>query len=148
MDFSRQVNYQSDFDVLLTVKDSGGAVIGFPEFDFILTFFTNGAVRFGVGQVNGVMRGVRNVGGKIGVAFDDHKMMPGVLNLEFRADVKDETYPDGKKLTVFDVPTGISLVSGNGELSTGLEIEVTLPFQVIEPAVAEAAGDEAAEGEI
>lgn len=128
MDFSRQVNYKSDFDVLLHVEDSEGNTVGFPDFDFLLTFRTNGNKKYEGGQVDGVKRGVTDADGDIRIVFDNHGLLPGVLSLEVRADVADATYPDGKKLTVFDVPTNITLVDAAGEVSTGLKVNVKLPF--------------------
>lgn len=128
MDFSRQVNYKSDFDVLLNVKDSAGEDIGFPDFDFLVTFRTNGQKVFEAGQVGGVKRGVSDVSGKVRIAFDNHGLMPGELKMEFRADVEDVIYPDGKKLTVINVPTNITLTTENGEENSGLNIDVNLPF--------------------
>lgn len=130
MDFSRQVNYKSDFDVLLRVADSEGNAVGFPSFDFVLTFGSSGQRRFEAGQANGFKRGVSDAGGDIRVVFNDHRLLPGALTLEVRADVENDIYPDGKKLYVFDVPTNITLVDGAGEVSTGIVIDVTLPFAV------------------
>ena len=130
MDFSRQVNYKSDFDVLLHVVDAGGRAVGFPGFDFVLTFTSNGQARYEAGQANGFKRGVADAGGDIQVVFNDHRLLPGELRLEVRADVENDIYPDGKKLYVFDVPTNISLVSGASEVSSGIVIEMTLPFTV------------------
>ncbi len=128
MDFSRQVNYQSDFDVLLHIVDVNNAPVGFPDFDFILTFTTNGGNKVQAGQQDGVKRGVVEENGDLKIAFDNHKLLPGVLNLEVRTNIEDATYPDGKKLTVFTVPTNITLVSGASEVSTGMKIDVKLPF--------------------
>ena len=130
MDFSRQVNYKSDFDVLLHVVDANGKAVGFPSFDFVLTFTSSGQKRFEAGQANGFKRGISDADGKVRVVFNDHGLLPGMLNLEVRADVENDIYPDGKKLYVFSVPTNINLTSGPGEVSSDIEIEVTLPFAV------------------
>lgn len=131
MDFSRQVNYQSDFDVLLHVKDAEGNDVGFPAFDFFATFTsTGGGKKVEAGQVNGVKRGMKDVDGEIQIAFDNHGLMPGKLELEFQTDVENAIYPDGKKLTVFKVPTDITLTNKQGDESTGLKIDVMLPFTI------------------
>ena len=144
MDFSRQVNYKSDFDVLLHVKDVNGNDVGFPEFDFLLTFSTSGQKKFEAGQVDGVKRGVSDADGDIRVVFNSHGLLTGDLMLEFRADEKNDLYPDGKKLTVMTVPTNITLTADNGEVSTGLKIDVVLPFSATEDNASEA---DPAEGE-
>jgi len=130
MDFSRQVNYKSDFDVLLHVVDADGNAVGFPTFDFVLAFTSSGQNKFEAGQANGFKRGVSDADGDIRVVFNDHHLLPGTLNLEVRADVENDIYPDGKKLYVFEVPTNITLTSGAGEVSTGISIDVNLPFAV------------------
>ena len=130
MDFSRQVNYKSDFDVLLHVVDANGKAVGFPAFDFVLTFSSSGQKKFEAGQANGFKRGVSDADGDIRVVFNDHGLLPGVLCLEVRADVENDIYPDGKKLYVFSVPTNINLTSEAGEVSSDIEIEVKLPFAV------------------
>ena len=128
MDFSRKVNYKSDFDVLLHIVDADGNAVGFPTFDFVLTFTTSGQVRFEAGQANGIKRGVSDADGKVRVVFNDHHLLTGVLNLEVRANVENDIYPDGKKLYVFEVPTNIELHYGASEVSSDIEIEMTLPF--------------------
>ena len=130
MDFSKQVNYKSDFDVLLHLTDAEGNAVGFPDFDFLLTFFTSGQKKFEAGQVDGTKRGVSDAEGDVRVVFNNHGLPAGVLNLEIRADVRNSLYPDGKKLQVFTVPTNITLTAENGETSTGLKIDVTLPFTI------------------
>ncbi len=126
MDFSKQVNYQSDFDVLLHLTDADGNDIGYPDFDFTAKF-SSGAT-YEVGQKNGVKRGVAEANGNVKVVFNDHKLSPGELKLTFSADIPDEDYPDGKKLHVVPVKTDIYLTSEASEVSTGIEIEVKLPF--------------------
>lgn len=128
MDFSRQVNYQSDFDVLLHIVDANNKAVGFPDFDIVFTFTTIGGTKVQAGQQDGVKRGVTDVDGDIRVIFDNHKLLPGVLQLEVRTNTPEPTYPDGKKLTVFTVPTNITLTDKASEVSTGLLIDVKLPF--------------------
>lgn len=130
MDFSRKVNSKSDFDVLLHIADAEGKAVGFPEFDFVLKFTSSGDRKYEAGQANGFKRGVSDVDGDVRVVFNNHKLLPGTLNLEVRADVENDIYPDGKKLYVFDVPTNITLVSGAGDTSSDIVIDVTLPFAV------------------
>jgi len=129
MDFSRQVNYQSDFDVLLHIVDSENRAVGFPDFDFVLVFTTSGNNKVEAGQQDGVQRNVEDKDGDVRIVFNSHKLLPGKLNLEVRTNIADETYPDGKKLTVFKVAdTNITLVSGDSDATTGLKIDVKLPF--------------------
>ena len=96
MDFSRQVNYKSDFDVLLHVVDANGKAVGFPSFDFVLTFTSSGQKRFEAGQANGFKRGISDADGKVRVVFNDHGLLPGMLNLEVRADVENDIYPTAR----------------------------------------------------
>lgn len=129
MDFTKQVNYRSDFSVLLHVVDINDKAVGFPDFDFLFTFTTNGGAKVEGGKQGEIQRNVKDVNGDIMVIFDNHKLMPGVLNLEVQTNVPDEIYPDGKKKTVFKVPTNISLVNGEGDTGINLTIEVKLPFE-------------------
>ena len=128
MDFSRQVNYQSDFDVLLHLIDADGNDVGYPDFDFTAKFSSGGS--YEVGQKNCVKRGVAEADGNVKVVFDSHKLSPGELKLTFTADVPNEDYPDGKKLHVIPVKTDIFLTSEVSEVSTGIVIDVKLPFSV------------------
>lgn len=128
MDFTRQISYQSDFKLTVHVVDANDAAVGFPDFDFLLTFTTSGNTKVEAGQQNGVQRNVKNVNGDIEVVFDNHKLLPGALNLEVLTNVANADYPDGKKQTIFKANTNISLVNGTGDGSTELTVDVKLPF--------------------
>lgn len=130
MDFSKKVNYQSDFDVLLNITDENGKALGYPDFDFMAKFESGSS--YEVGQKGGVKRGVSDQDGKVKIVFNDHKLSPGTLKLVFSADVPDPSYPDGKKLHVVPVETDIDLTTGVSETSTGIVIDVKLPFSLPE----------------
>lgn len=130
MDFTKQVNYQSDFDVNIHFKDADNKVIAKPAFDFLLTFTTTGGNKVEAGQQDGMQRNYKEVEGGIKVVFDNHKLLPGTLNLEARVNEANPDYPDGKKLTVINVPTDITLTANAGEVSSDIDIEVKLPFVV------------------
>ena len=145
MDFTKKVNYQSDFDVLLNLIGEDGKAIGFPDFDFSAKF--ESGVAYEVGQKGGVQKGVSDADGKVKVVFNSHKLSPGELKLTFSADIPDETYPDGKKLHVVPVKTDVRLTTEASEVSTGIEIDVKLPFSYSKAeSEAEAGDDESGEG--
>jgi hypothetical protein len=146
MDFSRQVNYQSDFDVLLHITDIDGKAVGYPTFDFVATFTTSGGGKYEAGQMAGVKRGVSDQDGDVRVVFNNHMLSPGVLNLKLCVDIPDAIYPDGKKQTVVSVETGIKLISGTGTDSTGLKVDVILPFAYTAPEATDGTEDSGSEG--
>ena len=142
MDFSRKVNYQSDFDVLLNLIGEDGKPVGYPDFDFMVKFECGGT--YEVGQKGGVKRGVSEEDGKVKVVLNDHKLSPGTLKLVFSADIADPTYPDGKKMHVVPVETDVNLITEVSEVSTGIVIDVKLPFSV---AKEESSDEESGDGD-
>ena len=128
MDFSRKVNYQSNFDVLLNIVDQDGKAVGYPNFDFMVKFECGSS--YEAGQKGGVKKGVSDEDGKVKIVLNNHRLSPGSLRLVFSADIADPSYPDGKKLHVVPVETDIELVTGVSETSTGIVIDVKLPFSI------------------
>lgn len=134
----RRVNYKSDFDFVLrlwtVLTDSGGAEterreLLWPEYDWTAVLWTGSRANgYTVGCYGGVPLNCYEDGGRIHVVVDGHRMGPGELRVEFRAELPREVYPDGYQRNVVPEPLGIVLTAGRGDVPTEMEAELLLPY--------------------
>lgn len=112
-----QINFKSDFDFILELRDGLGMPIGWPEFDWTLTLCSpTSRRRFVVFRRGGMLKGCFNDGGRIHVVADKHGLGPGRLAAEFVADLRNERYPDGVQRVVVPEPLDIVLTDRGGSL--------------------------------
>lgn len=122
----KNINYKNDFDFILTLRDSDGLELGFPDFDFVATFWTSMKFNtFIVSSIGGVLTNCYNDGGKIHVVAKDHKLPPGELKVSFDAKFPDGVYPDGIKRIVIPQALCIRLVNMVNEPCS---MSVELPY--------------------
>lgn len=130
----RNINHKSDFLLVqhIYLKDKGGdsiTDIGFPEYDFRLRYYTiNGEKDFVAWCRNGHPVNCKNVDGKLIVIFNNHGMMPGLLNVDIEIDVPNDIFEDGYHREFIPGPTKVKLITGPTESFGMAEAEAMLPF--------------------
>lgn len=116
-----KINYKSDFDAILTVRDAAGVDIGYPTSNWTATFFTrNGGVTYIASHIDGVNTNCFDDEGKIHVVFDGHDLEPGYLKVKFEIDLPDMLYPDNVRNLVQLQMMDIMLVEGASDADLGL----------------------------
>jgi hypothetical protein len=124
-----QINYQSDFKAKLSLIDSKGSDIGFPEYDWEAEFSTDGARKYVASYIGGVCTNCYNENNTIVIVFDNHGLNVGELNVKFIAELADGTYPDlSQRLVTIDSNMSIELVKGTPSLPSSIEISTMLPY--------------------
>ena len=127
-----KINYKSDFDIILHIKDHEGIDKGFPSFDWIAKFYTTSkATAYTAAFINGKYINCFNDDGQIHIVFNDQKMGAGKLNVEFKSSYPNTIYPDGHRDVYEPMPLDIELVTGAGEDSGTYDVEITIPFVYI-----------------
>lgn len=123
-----KIHYHSDFDMVVTLRDSAGNEIGFPTWDFTLTLRTMLRQKvFVASQKEGKLTNCRNDNGRIHVYADGHQLTPGRLYAELVCEIPDERYSDGMHRVAIPAKLDIELVRGAGSTPTGLSAEVHVP---------------------
>lgn len=116
-----KINYKSDFDAILTVRDADGVDIGYPTSNWTATFFTrNGGATYIASHIDGVDTNCLDDDGKIHVVFDGHELEPGYLKVKFEIDLPDMIYPDNVRNLVQLQMTDIMLVDGASDADLAL----------------------------
>lgn len=126
----KQINYKSDFEVSLRLKDASGQATPFPDCDWSAIFWTSNKVNtYTASCCDGVyVNCYRHPNGTVRVIFDDHGLGCGPLHWEPHFALPSDIYPDGTQDLFKPQPLGIALVPGAGSLPTALEIEAIMPY--------------------
>lgn len=126
----RNINYKSDFDAVVRIRDCQGREIGWPDYDWSARFYTERgkANPYIASCKGGVCTHCFNDGGKIHVVFNSHRMGKGPVLVEFHAAVPNAIYPDGTQDLFRPQLTDIELVDGPGDCPTEAEIELMAPY--------------------
>ncbi len=125
----RKVNYKSDFDFLVTLRDLQGSALEFLQFDFTGRVKTVGGTTIvdirhnGEEWVNCVAEGH-----KLHVVVDKHPLVSGFLMLEMQIHIPDNLYPDGIRNVTTVHELNIELVTGNGDDITDVDVEFLAPY--------------------
>ena len=122
-----RINHRSDFDFVLTIKNQGED-IGFPPYDFVGTLRTRGTRTFAFSKKGDVLVNCFNDNGKLHVVANAHNLFPGTLHIDFDAEIPNDIYPDGSKLTVTKCPTSIELVDGCADEATEVQVELIAAY--------------------
>lgn len=129
-----KINYKSDFDFILKLKDGAGHDLGFPDYGWEAMFWTSSkASPFKASCFGGVCKNCYNDEGQIHIVADNHNLGIGTLKVEFRAELPREIYPDDYQRNVIPEPLGIELIREKGELPSEIEAELLLPYIKGEP---------------
>lgn len=121
----RRINYRSDFDLILSLKDCKGNDLGWPPFDWRAEFYTwSQSQVYTASCIGGVCTNCFNNDGQIHVVFDNHGLLPGGLKMRLVADLRNVIYPDGTQTMVSPVALNVSLVKEAGDCHMSCEAEV------------------------
>ena len=124
----RYINYQSDFDFILTLKDCSGKDIGFPEYDWVARLYTiNREQAYIASSIGGVLTNCYDDEGKIHIVLDNHGLASGSLRVEIGQYIPNEKFPDQSELIVTPQGTDIELIRGAAPCPCKAEVELILP---------------------
>ena len=135
----RKVNHKSDFSMLLRLfaRQAGRGEpveLPFPDHDWKAVFHTGDWAfkTYTASCIGGECVNCVNDGGRIRVGFNDHRLSPGVLRVEFTAYLPDGGYPDGDERVVTPGPLGVTLVREAAPCPSLVEAELMLPHILAE----------------
>lgn len=128
----KRINYKSDFDFILHLKDCKDPekAVPFPECDFDARFWTsNKANAYTASCKGGVYTNCfRTEDGGIHFVFDNHRLGVGTLKWEPHFEHQNDIYPDNIQDLFSKEPLDIELVDGPGDCPTTAEVEIIAPF--------------------
>lgn len=128
----KRINYKSDFDFILRMKDckDKDKTVPFPECDFDALFWTSSKAKaYAASYRDGIYTNCfRTEDGGMHFVFNDHRMGMGTLRWEPHFELPNDIYPDGIQDLFRKAALGIELVDGDGDCPTTAEIEVLLPY--------------------
>lgn len=125
----RKINFKSDFDFVLRLRDCAGRDVVWPDYDWSVILWTEDRSRGFIAKcVAGVAENCYNDNGHIHIVADNHRLAPGNIKMEFTAEIPDEKYPDGFHRLVRSENLGIRLVCDDCECSGIFDAELTLPY--------------------
>lgn len=135
----RRINYKSDFDFVLKLKECKGenqeaAEVPFPDCDWEAVFYTSTKANSYTASCKGgeYVNCFKDEGG-IHLVFNDHRMGVGTLKWEPHFELPNDIYPDSIQDLFSKQQLGIELVNGPGDCPTTAEVAVLLPYIKGEP---------------
>lgn len=126
----RKINYKSDFDCILRVKDRNGDFQSFPDCNWEIRFYTSSKVNSYIVSRTGdkYVNCFATEDGGIHVVFDNHGLGVGVLKWEPHFELPNSIYPDGVQDIFSNYSLEIELVTGQGDLTTDVDVSINVPF--------------------
>ena len=128
----RKINYKSDFDAVLRLRDckDPDKFVPWPDCDFEVVFWTSGKARcHTASRTGGTYTNCFATGdGGIHFVFDNHRMGIGTLKWEPHFALPNGIYPDGIQDVYRKADLGITLVDGEGDCPTTADVEVLVPY--------------------
>lgn len=123
-----KINYKSDFDFILTLRDAQGNDIGFPDFDWEARFWTFSPVlSMTASSRGGECINCFNDNGKIHVVVNAPALGCGRLHAEVVTHTANDIYPDGERTLYTPDVLDIELVSGRGDTEMTANAVLRLP---------------------
>ncbi len=126
----RKVNYKSDFDFVMRLKDASGKEVPWPECDWDAEFWTSSKTNsYRASCIGGeYVNCFREADGSIHFVFNSQRMGKGILKWEPHFRFPNGIYPDGIQDQFRKAQLGIELVDGDGDDVTDIpEVEVYMP---------------------
>ncbi len=130
----QRINYKSDFDFILKLRDCKGDAVGFPGYDWEARLWTpqNKANAYTASCRGGVCENCYNDNGEIHIVCDGHRLGLGQLCAELTVELPNGIYPDGYRKRVEPQLLGIELVNDAGDSPTEAQTEVAVAYAVID----------------
>ena len=130
----QRINYKSDFDFILRLRDCKGDAVGFPGYDWEVRLWTpqNKANAYTAACRGGVCENCYNDNGEIHIVCDGHRLGLGQLCAELTVELPNGIYPDGYRKRVEPQLLGIELVNDAGDCPTEAQTEVAVAYAVID----------------
>lgn len=129
----QEVYYKSDFDFILKLRDCAGKDMGWPDFDWSARFWTTSKANVFIASCkNGVPVNCYNDNGRIHVVFDNPGFGCGVLQVEYHLRFPNPIYPDGRRDVYGHETLDLQLTDGAGDCMDPAEIELTIPYAVVD----------------
>ena len=126
----RKVNYKSDFDFVMRLKDASGKEVPFPECDWDAEFWTSSKQNaYRASCIGGeYVNCFREADGSIHFVFNSQRMGKGILKWEPHFRFPNGMYPDGIQDQFRKAQLGIELVDGDGDdVADTPDVEVYMP---------------------
>lgn len=128
----RKINYKSDFDAVLRLRDceDPDKFVPWPDCDFEVVFWTSGKARCHTASRNGgtYTNCFATGDGGMHFVFKGHRMGMGTLKWEPHFALPNGIYPDGIQDVYRRADLGITLVDGEGDCPTTADVEVLVPY--------------------
>lgn len=128
----KRINYKSDFDFILHLKDCKDPekAVPFPECDFDVLFWaSNKAKAYTASYKDGVYTNCfRTDDGGMHFVFDNHRLGVGTLKWEPHFEHPNNIYPGNIQDLFSKEQLDIELVDGPGDCPTTAEVEIIAPF--------------------
>lgn len=130
----QRINYKSDFDFILKLRDCKGDAVGFPGYDWEARLWTpqNKANAYTASCRGGVCENCYNDNGEIHIVCDGHRLGLGQLCAELTVELPNGIYPDGYRKRVEPQLLDIELVNDAGDSPTEAQTEVAVAYAVID----------------
>lgn len=123
-----KINYKSDFDFILTLRDAQGNDIGFPDFDWEARFWTFSPMHAVAASCRGgKCEGCFNDNDKIHIVVNAPALGCGRLHAEVVTHHKNDIYPDGERTVYTPDALDIELVPGRGDAQMSANAGIVVP---------------------
>lgn len=125
----RKINYKSDFDVIVRMRDLSGTWNFWPDCDWTMRFYTGDdrINQFVASRVGDTYTNCFLDNKQVHVVFNRHRLGVGVLKMELHLKYPNGIYPDGIRDTYTPEPLNIELVDDRGNEERAIETEVVVP---------------------
>lgn len=124
-----RINYKSDFDFILKLRDGCGQNIGFPKYDWSAKIWTSvKAYAVTISCIGGKCINCYDDNDSVHIVLNNHGLGPGRVNIEFTAEIPNSLYPDCSERIVVPAPIGIELIRAAAPCPKGIDVQVLLPY--------------------
>lgn len=124
-----KINYKSDFDFILTLRDAQGNDIGFPNFDWEARFWTFSPMHAVAASCRGgKCEGCFNDNDKIHIVVNAPALGCGRLHAEVVTHHENDIYPDGERTVYTPDILDIELVNSKGDAEVTANATLRLPY--------------------
>lgn len=124
----KRINYKSDFDCVVTLRDASGAAVPWPLCDWTAVFWTTSKSRVTARCRGGVYENCFAEGMGVHFVFKDHHLGAGTLKWELHCEVLNSIYPGGLQARYKPGGLGIELVDGAGDDPATAEALAMAPY--------------------